>query len=938
MHGLPMIKGLYTAPPGCATIKAIARSLAEITGGDAQALRECLILLPTRRAIRALEEELLNHFSVPTVLLPKIMAIGDIELPPEDEESGRLPPRSINGLERIASLMPYVEKHGLGGGRFEGAWRMAQEIAKLLDLLQTEDLAVDSLSVLLKESDVAEQWQRYGQVFEVIAREWLDDLARHKRINAAAGRSLRIETLMEIWEDAPPQASVWLIGSTGSIPAVRRLMKQILSLPQGAVMLPGLDTRLSDAAWAAINDAHPQAILKETITALNYDRREILSWPDCDASPAILDRHDWLSAALSPFPKPYAPQHANDISLMVANTAQEEAEAITEYCLWHFEAQPDKSLVIMTNDNGLTSKLLPLLEAYRISLDPSAGLQLQDTSFGQGLSLFLRLLSPSASYLDLWTLLKHENFIPGWPMAEREAVLTLQEDDVLRKPLYRPDGLDGVLALLPDKHAGKLKEARTKIVGQKPLAGWAAFLANEIALHFALRAATDKLAYEETMKCLDTLATLPLSHDLSYEDAIGPLRDQLLQIGLRLPHQPGRVVHILGTMEARLINADTVIMAGLNEGKWPDMPQPSPFLSRGMRHQLGVPDSERHAALSGHDFQQAFLMPRVVLSYAMRDDSTPVLPARWLMRLKAVTPPADWDEITQRGDSFLHQRKARHTPQRFIPAQPPAPVITQNQIVFPLFVTQLETWRNDPYSFWAKHVCHLRRKEPVFAEISAADKGTLWHKIFKAFAEGFDAAMDDKAAFALFDTCVGQILDEDHIPLAKRRVWRKRLESAVPSFIQFERARRAYSTPILEKKWTGDIGPYTISAKADRVDETLDNTYMLADYKTGEAPAGIDVTNGYACQLSALALIMKNNVTRLEYVTIKGGRDPFDTKPVSWTSELSDATKDGIVNWIDMFVNAQHPFVSLADIRPKSLSKARDYLHLARHKEWGISA
>lgn len=933
-----MIKGLYTTPPGCDILKNIARMLVENAQGDMQALRMATILLPTRRAIRVLEEELLNHVDVDTVLLPRIMAIGDIELPPEDEESGRLPPRSISGLERIASLLPYVEKHGLGGHRFESQWRMAQEVAKLIDLLQTEDLDVNAVSNLLKDSDVAEQWQRYGQVFETIASVWIADLAKHKRINSAAGRTLRIHTMIETWRENPPQNPVWLVGSTGSIPAVRRLMKEVLQLCQGAVVLPGVDLRLTDAAWAAMNHAHPQAILKQTISELHHDRREIQIWPQCQSDELITDRQDWLSAALSPFPQPYTPQSAENVSLIVSATAQEEAETIAEYCLYHMEERAGETLVIASNDSTLPAKLLPLLSAYDITLDPSAGLKIEDTDFGQGLSMFLRVLTPNASYLDLWTLLKRDQFAPLWPREGRDRALREIEESILRKPIYRPDTIDALLPMLPDEVAKPLIEARRDVTGTKTLGGWSAFLAQELGKHFTLRSATDKLAYEETLNCLDTITTLPFAHTLSYEDAIAPIGDQLRQVGLRLPYQTGRVVRILGTMEARLMSADTVVIAGLNEGKWPDIPQPSPFLSRGMRQKLTVPDSERHAALSGHDFQQAFMMKRIVLSYAQRDDSAPILPARWLMRLRAVTDPAVWDAIKSRGDVLIRKRRQRHTAIAFVPAEAPAPIAGNHDIPFPLFVTQLETWRNDPYSFWAKHICNLRSKDPVFAEISAADKGTLWHKIFKRFAEAFDPALNDHDAHSFFESCIHTVLDEDNIPKAKQRVWKKRLDSASSSFIAFERDHRKRAEPLLEQKWSGKIGDYAISAKADRVDKTFGNTMMIADYKTGDAPSKKDMEHGYACQLSALALLMDQTVDSLEYITVKGGREPFKTENFAWTPELAEITRNGIINWIEVFGNGQQAFVSLADLRQKSLQKAQDYLHLARHKEWGSQA
>ena len=42
-------------------------------------------------------------------------------------------------------------------------------------------------------------------------------------------------------------------GSTGSIPATAKLLTTIAHHPQGAVILPGLDTALDAATWGKLN-------------------------------------------------------------------------------------------------------------------------------------------------------------------------------------------------------------------------------------------------------------------------------------------------------------------------------------------------------------------------------------------------------------------------------------------------------------------------------------------------------------------------------------------------------------------------------------------------------------------------------------------------------------------------------------------------------------
>ena len=79
--------------------------------------------------------------------------------------------------------------------------------------------------------------------------------------------------------------------------------------------------------------------------------------------------------------------------------------------------------------------------------------------------------------------------------------------------------------------------------------------------------------------------------------------------------QPGVRVRIYGPLEARLQHIDRVVLGGLVEGTWPPDTRPDPWLSRPMRHALGLDLPERRISLSAHDFAQALGAPEVILSY-----------------------------------------------------------------------------------------------------------------------------------------------------------------------------------------------------------------------------------------------------------------------------------------------------------------------------------
>src|SRR5690606_12047491 len=77
-------------------------------------------------------------------------------------------------------------------------------------------------------------------------------------------------------------------------------------------------------------------------------------------------------------------------------------------------------------------------------------------------------------------------------------------------------------------------------------------------------------------------------------------------------------LRILGAIEARLVRADRMILAGLEEGVWPGPAPTDPFLSRPMRTKLGLPPPERRIGQSAQDFLQAACADEVLLVHSDR--------------------------------------------------------------------------------------------------------------------------------------------------------------------------------------------------------------------------------------------------------------------------------------------------------------------------------
>ncbi|MBV5325558.1 MAG: hypothetical protein J0626_10035, partial [Rhodospirillaceae bacterium] len=70
---------VFTIPPGLSFVDTLAASLLDDAGGDPLALAEMEVLLPTRRACRALSDAFLRLSGGRPLLLPRLKPLGDLD-------------------------------------------------------------------------------------------------------------------------------------------------------------------------------------------------------------------------------------------------------------------------------------------------------------------------------------------------------------------------------------------------------------------------------------------------------------------------------------------------------------------------------------------------------------------------------------------------------------------------------------------------------------------------------------------------------------------------------------------------------------------------------------------------------------------------------------------------------------------------------------------
>jgi ATP-dependent helicase/nuclease subunit B len=1009
---------VFTIPPSAPFLPTLIQALAEgrLTPGfpassDPSALATATIYLPTRRACRLAREEFLRVLACEAAILPRIVPLGGID---EDEiefaraaaandgAAGPELPEAIEGLERKVLLSQLIlqwsatarmRRDGMSrvANSPAAAFMLAADLARLMDDMVTRQAPWARLAELVPP-DVDKHWQDTLEFLQIAWTAWPEVLRERNRIEPAERRNRLIEA--ERQRLAAAGGPVIAAGSTGSIPATAELLATIAKLAHGAVVLPGLDTRIEAESWGLISGrdgkdepayAHPQFAMHALLRRIGVAHSEVTPL----AEPAPHGR-EWLaSEALRPagatdrwqerLADPVFAAHADtalaSIAAIEAANAEEEALAIA-VALREAAEVPDKSAALVTPDRALARRVLAALARWDVPVDDSAGEMLANTQAG----VFARLAAEAAlgglAPVTLLALLKH-------PLCrlDRRAITAL-ERAVLRGTRPKPgtEGLGRALTTFRDELAKLRRNEASSLHRSDPRRRIreadlvaASALVDELkralapletlpndpipfahmAKHHAevidrLGIADDELdeAFDEIIKA-GRLSISPPDYPELFHAAIAERPVRLAETGAR--------VHIFGLLEARLQSIDRLVLGGLVEGVWPPETAADPWLNRPMRHALGLDLPERRVGLTAHDFAQTLGAKEVVVSRAAKLSGAPTVASRFVQRLAAVAGEARWAAALARGARYVELARLLDAPvERPQPVPRPEPKPPREARPRSLSVTEIERWLRDPYSIYAKHILDLQSLDAIDTPPGARDRGTVIHG---AIAD-FTAQFKDK----LPEDIVGELmrLGERHFAALKdfpdaQAFWWPRFQRIAHWFAEFE-ARRRPNIIRIDAEVSGALeiplkdGAFTLTARADRIERRSDGRYAILDYKTGRVPTASQVKSGLAPQLTLEGAMVRAgcfgeipkgaSLAEFLYVAMRGVNPPGEEKPIEWKATTLDAEADEALRRlsevIQKFDDPNTPYRSLE--RPMFMRRAEgEYDHLSRVREWSLS-
>ncbi|HEX7886600.1 MAG TPA: double-strand break repair protein AddB [Phenylobacterium sp.] len=939
-----------------------------------EALADAVVLTPTRRGARALADAFIKASGGRAVLPPQMRPLGDLEAGEPPFEPGDLAldlPAAIEPLRRrfeLTRLVSELAEHVPGGVVSAGAaLDLADALGGFLDGLQIEEVEIGGQLATLVGAELAEHWEVSRTFLEKTLALWPERLRSLGVVDVSERRVRLLRRLAEHWTDAPPRGVLVAAGSTGTAPATRALLIAVAAAPKGAVVLPGLDQDLADKAWAKVDVQHPQGALKRLLDAARVAKRDVSLWPASihaesagrwrrrivnEALRPAEETADWLAviAGLKAEHPDAIAEGLAGLSLVSART-EEEAATATALLLREALESPERTAALVTPDQVLARRVTAKLARWGVVPDSSAGESLAGSRCGVLAALVARAAVDPLDPVMLLGLLKHPFTRLGDAAALEAAALrgtrARSWDELKAKA--------GDAAPLAVRLEAIVESLAWAGVADSPALAARRTAAAMEALAVALDGGTGDLwagpGGEAMARLLGALVregeTLPAVTPRQFADLLLRLMDgeTIRSGGATHPR-----LRILGAIEARLVRADRLVVAGLEEGVWPGGAPLDPFLSRPMREMLGLPSPERRVGLAAHDFAQAACAPEVILLHTERREGAPSVKSRWLWRLETLAKGAGLG-IPGRPE-VLDWARSLDAPGGYDPVKRPAPVPPVAHRPRELAVTRVESLTRDPYAVWARDILRLYPMNRPDEQADARARGTAIHAAFERFAGIYPDALSDDAAATFARLYLEELLKAGlpHEAMAREAA----LAAEAAAWVaELERERRDGRKIAVELKGERVIqapaGPFKVTARADRIEVTAEGYGHILDYKTGKAPSKKEVQTGFSPQLTLTAAILQaggfpelgplkpGDLTYLEIT----GRKPagkVETRAAAGDESAEAAARalEGLHNLAARFDNPAQPYLSR--VAPQFV-KARmgDYDHLARVFEWSTS-
>ncbi len=477
---------VFSVPVSAPFLRTVIAALVEggpVNGFDVRAhperLAQATLYLPTRRAGRMAREIFLDELKTDAAVLPRIVALGDIDedelaFSEESESYGgaaplEIPPK-LGELDRRLTLARLVAAWAktpvsaplvIGGPASTLA--LASDLARLMDDMVTRGVGWEALDGLVPDQ-LDKYWQHSLEFLRIARQAWPAHLAEIAKIEPAPhGRDVLVSEAMR-----PSNASAQWHRRLAQPDIADKISLGMTNLAVIEAANPEMEALAIAVAMREARHLDKSAALAmhALLQRLGIKRSDV----ELLGEPAPHGRDVLASEAMRPsnasaqwHRRLAQPDIADKIShgmtnLAVIEAANPEMEALAIAVAMREARHLDKSAALVTPDRALARRVMSALGRWNLAFDDSGGDPLMDTSVG----IFPRLAAETvAKQLEpptLLALIKHPLCRLDGPQSTFKDAVEALELALLRGT--RPAAGSGGLARDFDRFRAELAKLR----------------------------------------------------------------------------------------------------------------------------------------------------------------------------------------------------------------------------------------------------------------------------------------------------------------------------------------------------------------------------------------------------------------------------------------------------------------------------------------------
>jgi hypothetical protein len=411
--------------------------------------------------------------------------------------------------------------------------------------------------------------------------------------------------------------------------------------------------------------------------------------------------------------------------------------------------------------------------------------------------------------------------------------------------------------------------------------------------------------------------------------------------------EPLSGLQIMGVLESRVLDFETVIITSLNEGKFPAGKTVNSFIPYDVKRELGLPTyKEKDAIYTYHFYHLLQRAKNIYLLYNTESDGL------------------DGGEKSRFITQLEVEKQPKHNLTHDI-IQPIVPNIASKPIVIPksesvmmrlkeiatgkgFSPSALTTYIRNPIQFYFQRILSIRESEEVEENIALNTLGTIIHETLEAL---YKPAINKFLTTDDLDKML--VLANEEVLKQFKEIYKEGEVKKGKNLLAFEVAKRNVFNFLIEEKKqiaNGDVVkilaletplekvleddslpfPIKIAGNVDRI-EIRNNKIRIIDYKTGKVEKNsvqlkdwngltLDIKNDKIIQLLCYAFMYEEQANGLEmeagiisFKNMKGGFLPFGIKQdkeifTIITPEILEHFKREMVVLINEILNIEIPF------------------------------